>query len=138
MECWHSSEIECSNFTPVKRLRFEDRIGLEVSRFFRNSATFGGTTNRRWLPPFLDTTNGGRCSRKRRVPLNERWFEKALRVMSPIDLRSGFDIPEHVGLSLSIAITPFQRDGTGRRFGARSARFTNRSPNFAKGRLLCG
>lgn len=32
--------------------------------------------------------------------------------MSPTDLKSGFDIPEHVGLSLSIAITSFGRNNT--------------------------
>ncbi len=46
------------------------------------------------------------------VSLNEGWSEKPLRVMSPIDLRSGFDIPEHVGLALSIAITSFERGHT--------------------------
>ena len=46
------------------------------------------------------------------VTLNPRWWEKPLRIMSPIDLKSEFDIPEHVGLSLSIAITPFERGDT--------------------------
>jgi NRPS condensation-like uncharacterized protein len=44
------------------------------------------------------------------VDLNDRWSSVPLRVMSPIDLKPEFAIPEHVGLSLSIAITPFERD----------------------------
>lgn len=45
------------------------------------------------------------------VDLNDRWSGQPLRVMSPIDLKPEFAIPEHVGLSLSVAVTLFQRDG---------------------------
>ncbi len=122
--------------------RIEDRIGLEVPRFFRNSSssietaatgisplhpsTPGTMVNAveidvdrlaklRHIAKSRDTTINSMITAalgRSLVSLNERWSEKALRVMSPIDLRSGFDIPEHVGLSLSIAVTPFERSET--------------------------
>lgn len=122
--------------------RLEDRIGLEVPPFFSNSAASGGTAAPDAVPLHTSalraTVNSveidadrlaklQQTARSRNttinsmitaalgrslVSLNERWSEEALRVMSPIDLRSEFEIPEHVGLSLSIAITPFERGGT--------------------------
>ncbi len=122
--------------------RLEDRIGLEVPPFFRNSAASSGTAAPDALPLHTSTLRttvdsveiaAHRLARLRHtakahnttinsmitaalgrslVSQNGRWSEKALRVMSPIDLRSEFEISEHVGLSLSIAITPFQRDRT--------------------------
>lgn len=134
------SGAELSAAAPDARL--EDKIGLEVPLFFRNSAAYSGTAVPDALPLHTSTLRttvdsveiaADRLARLRHtakahsttinsmitaalgrslVSLNERWSEKALRVMSPIDLRSGFEISEHVGLSLSIAITPFQRDQT--------------------------
>ncbi len=122
--------------------RLEDRIGLEVPRFFRNSSSSiePAATGTNLLHPSTPATmvnaveiDVDRLAKLRHtaksrnttinsmitaalgrslVSLNERWSEKALQVMSPIDLRSGFNIPEHVGLSLSIAITPFERSAT--------------------------
>ncbi len=122
--------------------RLEERIGLDVPRFFRKSATSGGTASTstdKFRPSTPGTTvnaveiDVNRLAKLRQtvksrgttinsmitaalgrslVSLNERWSGKALQVMSPIDLRSGFNIPEHVGLALSIAITPFERSET--------------------------
>ncbi len=127
---------------PAADARLEDRIGLEVPPFFRNSAASCGTAALDADPLHTSTLRttvdsleiAADCLAKLRqtaksrdttinsmitaalgrslVSLNERWSEEALRVMSPIDLRSEFEIPEHVGLSLSIAITPFERGGT--------------------------
>lgn len=65
------------------------------------------------------------------LDLNDRWSAQPLRVMSPIDLKPEFAIPEHVGLSLSIAITPFERKGLAflddaRRVQAQIAKFRER------------
>jgi NRPS condensation-like uncharacterized protein len=122
--------------------RLEDRIELEVPRFFRNSSTSerttevgggplvsfkqGATVNAveidvdrlakfRQTAKSRDTTINSMITAalgRSLVSMNERWSEKAVKVMSPIDLRPGFNIPEHVGLSLSIAITPFERSET--------------------------
>jgi hypothetical protein len=123
-------------------VRLEDRIGLELPRFFRSSA-FSGRDDETDLGNLYRSSGGAkvdavefdrdRLARLHRaaksrtttinsmitaalgralVTLNDRWSENALRVMSPIDLRSGFDIPEHVGVALSIAITPFERNET--------------------------
>ncbi|MBO9127981.1 MULTISPECIES: condensation domain-containing protein [unclassified Rhizobium] len=121
--------------------RLEDKIGLEVPRFFRSSsdsvgivdtaAPISSSTGRATVDAVefdkdrftrLQQTAKSRAMTintmitaalgRALVSLNDRWSEGALRVMSPIDLRSGFDIPDHVGLSLSIAITPFERSAT--------------------------
>ncbi|TWF47972.1 hypothetical protein [Neorhizobium alkalisoli] len=127
---------------PAADAKLEDRIGLEVPPFFSNSAASCGaaaldadplhTSTLRTTVDSLeiaadclvklrqtaksrDTTINSMITAalgRSLVSLNERWSEEAVRVMSPIDLRSEFEIPEHVGLSLSIAITPFERGGT--------------------------
>ncbi|MBB3979720.1 hypothetical protein GGQ64_004965 [Rhizobium azooxidifex] len=127
--------------TAADDVRLEDRIGLEVPLFRRHSTVGGeavgngarsgssltGTTvdavefDKAHLAGLRQTAKSrattinsiitaalGRAI----VSLNERWAEKPLRVMSPIDLKTEFDIPEHVGLSLSIAITPFEKGET--------------------------
>lgn len=128
--------------TAADDVRLEDRIGLEVPLFRRHStfggeavgngarsgsSLTGGTTvdavefDKAHLARLRQTAKSrattinsiitaalGRAI----VSLNERWAEKPLRVMSPIDLKTEFDIPEHVGLSLSIAITPFEKGET--------------------------
>ena len=95
----------------------EDRIGLEVSLFRRHSTLSGETTYEDvGQTPHRQVERPSTASKSIKIgwrnTIDDQWSRKPLRLMSPIDLRSGFDIPEHVGLSLSIAITSFERDNT--------------------------
>ena len=126
----------------VADARLEDMIGLEVPRFLRNPANsskpadkgagplYGSTGGTKVDATDFDRDHLERLHRSAKsrgttinsmitaalgralVSSNKRWSQTTLRVMSPIDLRSGFEIPEQPGLSLSIAITSFERSET--------------------------
>ncbi len=126
---------------PIADSRLEDRMGLEVPLFRRRAHSEQSFTDRkparsanlcatasidaveldrdRLAKLYLDAKSRGltlnsiltAAHGRALVDLNDRWSGQPLRVMSPIDLKPEFAIPEHVGLSLSVAVTPFQRDG---------------------------